>query len=137
MLSDLLPKEATCKVRITGGEEIEISFRPFTLRDLAWMQDEFDTDQKRRDVAKLKAEALCKIIWYMMKAESKALFREIKFVKYDDENDTSEEIKIKGYEKLLHLLASQEDMIEAFSVYSQMESLNNFMPDFAKKKAKT
>jgi len=137
MLSKLLPKEAKCIVRITGGEEIEISFRPFTLRDLAWMQDEFDTERKRRDVAQLKAEPLCKIIWHLMKPESKELFKPIKFVDYDEESEKSFTVEIKGYKKLMHSLFSQEDLITAFSAYTETEGLNNFIPDFAKKKAET
>ncbi len=137
MLNDLLPKSATCKVHIVGGEEIEISFRPFTLRDLAWMQNEFDTDEKRRNVSKLKADALCKIIWYMLTPESKGRFRNVKFVDYDEQEQKEVPVIVTGYEKLLHLFASQEDMIKAWMAYCQTESLNNFLPDFAKKKATT
>jgi hypothetical protein len=137
MLSDLLPKSASCKIRLIGGEEIEISFRPFTLRDLAWMQDEFDTQKGRSDLAKMKAEAVCKVIWYMMKPESKALFKNIEFVDFDEETQEEKKVLITGYEKLLHSFYSQEDMLSAWIAYSETENLNNFLPEFAKKKILT
>lgn len=135
MLNDLLPKSASCKIRLIGGEEIEISFRPFTLRDMAWMQDTFDTEKQRRALTQMKAEPICKVIWYMLTPESKALFKNIEFVEYDEEAQEEKKVIVSGYEKLLHCFYSQEDMFAAWVAYSETENLNNFLPEFAKKKA--
>jgi hypothetical protein len=134
MLKDLAPKNLSCKIKIVTGEEIEIFFRPFTLKDLAWNQEQFDTDEKRVALAELRAEPICKIIWHMLTPETKENFSSFTFIDYDEVNEVKTEKKVIGYEKLLHLFYSQEEMLKAFIAYSQLESLNNFLPDIVKKK---
>lgn len=133
---EILPKETSCKVKLVGGVEVELNFRPFTLRDLAWTLDEFDTEEKKLEIMQLKPNAICRIIWRMLKPESKELFKEIVFQDYDDDKEESYTVKVTGWEKLLHSLASYEEMINAFSTYAQSENANGFFDVGAKKKVK-
>lgn len=129
-----MPKGASCKIKIITGEEIEIFFRPFTLKDLAWNQEEFSTAEKQQDLAALKADPICKIIWHMLTPQTKEMFSSFTYIEFDEINEVKTEKKVVGYEKLLHLFFSQEEMLKAFITYSQMESLNNFLPETVKKK---
>lgn len=137
MSRDILPLETSCFVELSNGEKVELVFRPFTLRDYAWIQHEISTPEIRAALSRLDPEIVCKIIWQMLTPESKDQFRNIKFVEYDDEKECAVETKILGYKKLLHSFATPVEMLKAFNAYSESESLNQFFPDLSKKKVLT
>lgn len=132
-LVDFSSKTKTCSVELVGGETVDLTFRPFTLADLAWMQEEFPTEEESIAIAQMKAEPLCKIIWNQLTAESKSYFSNIRFEKYDEETEETELIKVLGYKKILHSLKDDKEMIKAFMTYSEVENLNSFVPDQKKK----
>ena len=135
MLDKLLSHESECEVKI-GGVSVTLTLRPFTLGDLAFMQKEFPTEQSRMEIAKLNAEPLCKIVWHMLTPESKDHFSNIRFTDYDEEKECIVDKKVTGYKKLFHSIEGTDDLLKLFTAYSLSESLNNFIPDVLKKKAK-
>ena len=131
MLKDIVPEKTSCEILLIGGEKIEITFRPFTLRDLAWLQSEFDSDEKIRDLNLLKAESIAKAVWQMMDAQSKAQFGNIIFEDFDEETGQILRVKVTGYKKLLHSVGSQKDLINAYFAQSASQSMNNFIEEYA------
>lgn len=134
---EIAPTETSCEVSLQGGHKVVLTFRPFNLADVAWMQHNFDTDEKRLKLASMSVDEVSQLIWHMLTPESKSTFSNIKFQEYDEERECEIEVKITGYKKLQYALASQEDLIKLFATYSQSESLNSFIPSAHKKKVKT
>lgn len=126
-------KSKSCKVELVGGSKVELTFRPFTLADLAWLQDEFSTEEEALEIAAMKAAPLCKIMWNQLTNESKQFFSNIKYEKFDEEKEEAEIVKLMGYQKLLHSIKDQENMFKAFAAYSEVEGMNSFIPDEKKK----
>ncbi|MGR3219271.1 MAG: hypothetical protein ACUZ8H_05555 [Candidatus Anammoxibacter sp.] len=131
-LGDFAAKTTSCKIELVGGQKVELTFRPFTLADLAWSQ-EFTTEQAF-EIAAMKAVPLCKIIWNQLTPECKAFFSDISYEKFNEETEQIETVKLMGYEKLLHSVKDQQNMIIAFSAHSKVENLNSFIPENEKKK---
>lgn len=135
-LGEFAAKTKSCNVELVGGSEVELTFRPFTLADLAWLQSEFSTEEEALEIAGMKAAPLCKIMWNQLTPECKSFFSDITYEKFDDVTEEIETVKLMGYQKLLHAIKDQEQMIIAFTAYSEVENLNSFIPDEKKKKAK-
>lgn len=130
----ICPKKVTCTVKLVGGEEVELLFRPFTLRDFAWIQQEFDTEEKRLQITEFKIEAVTKLIWNSLENESKALFQGVKFHDFDEETGKEFEVKVRGHEKLMHSIADQAELLKAFASFVEIKNFNDFVPDNSKKK---
>ena len=81
----------------------------------------------------MKATPLCKIMWNQLTPECKLFFSGIAYEKFDEETDEIEIVQLMGYQKLLHAIKDQEQMIIAFMAYSEVENLNSFIPDEKKK----
>lgn len=124
----------TCKIELMGGKRVQLTFRPFTLADLAWLQNEFNDEQDALDIAALKSTPICKIIWHQLTIESQSFFSDITFEQLNPETEEPETIRLVGYEKLLHSFKDNENMLEAFTCYSEVKGINNFMPDEKKKR---
>lgn len=135
-LSDFSAKTTSCKIELVGGQKVELTFRPFTLADLAWIQNEFGSEDSALEIAAMKAVALCKIMWNQFTPECKSFFSGISYERFNEETEQIETVKLMGYEKLLHSIKDQNQMIIAFAAYSEVENLNSFIPDEKKKKMK-
>lgn len=133
-LGDFAAKTTSCKIELVGGQKVDLTFRPFTLADLAWLQEEFNTNEQALEIAEMKAAPLCKIMWNQLVPECKAFFSDISYEKFNDETEQVETVKLMGYEKLLHSIKDQKNMLVAFAAYSEVENLNSFMPENEKKK---
>jgi len=133
-LGDFSAKTKSCNVELLGGGEAELTFRPFTLADLAWLQSEFSTEEQALEIAGMKAAPLCKIIWNQLTPECKSFFSDITYEEFNEETGEIETVKPMGYKKLYHSIKDQEQMIVAFASYSEVENLNSFIPDEKKKK---
>ena len=132
-LGDFAAKTTSCEVELVGGSKVELTFRPFTLADLAWLQSEFSTEEQALEIAGMKATPLCKIMWNQLTPECKLFFSGITYEKFDEEKEEIETVQLMGYQKLLHAIKDQEQMIIAFTAYSEVENLNSFIPDEKKK----
>ena len=136
-LESFSAKSKSCNVELVGGSKVELTFRPFTLADLAWLQNEFSTEEEALEIAAMKAAPLCKIMWNQLTAESKQLFFDIKYEMLNEETNEIEIVSLIGYQKLLHSFKDQEQMLIAFTAYSEVENLNSFIPDEKKKRKMT
>lgn len=134
MLSKLSPKEARFKVNLIGGREVEITLRPFTLGDKAWMENSFDTTEKALSVANMEAEAWARILWHQMDIDSRDIFMNIAFQKVDEKTNKVTEIKPEGYERLLEALYSVKDILEGIEAFNLCQGNNGFTDDGLKKK---
>lgn len=113
---------------------MEISFRPFTLRDLAWFERTYTTDQDRVDLAAQKAEAIAKIVWHMLTPESKQTFCTIKFEDFNEETEEIIEVSLTGYEKLLFAMNDLVQLLKAYAVLATSKSMNDFYESLSPKK---
>lgn len=135
-LTDFAAKTTTCKIELLDGSKVELTFRPFTLADLAWLQENFGTEKKALEIAEMKAVPLCKIMWNQLSNESKIFFSGITYEKFDEKTEEVEIIKLIGYEKLLHSVKNNKNLLLAFAAYSEVENLNSFIPEKKKKMMK-
>ena len=134
-LTDFAAKTTTCEIELVGGSKVELTFRAFTLADLAWLQEEFSTEEKALDLQNLKVIPVCKVIWNQLSNESKDFFSDISYEKFNDETEEVEIVKLMGYKKLVHAI-DHDNMLVAFLAYSRVQNLNSFIPDEKKKKMK-
>ena len=135
-LTDFAAKTTTCEIELVGGSKVELTFRPFTLADLAWLQEEFSTEKEALEIAAMKAAPLCKIMWNQLANESKAFFSSVTYEKFNEETEETEDVKLLGYQKLLHAVKDNKNLLIAFATYSEVENLNSFIPEKKKKKMK-
>ena len=134
-LTDFSAKTTTCKVMLVGDNEVELKFRPYTLADVAWLQDEFSTEEAL-EIAAMKATPLCKIMWNQLTNESKSFFSDVIYEKFNEETEETESVKLMGYQKLLHAVKDNKNLLIAFGAYSEVENLNSFIPEKKKKMKK-
>ena len=134
-LTDFAAKTTTCKIELVGGSKVELTFRAFTLADLAWLQEEFSDEKEALDLQNLKVTPICKVIWNQLSHESKDFFSDISYEKFNDETEEVEVVKLVGYKKLVHAI-DHDNMLIAFLAYSKVQNLNSFLPDEKKKKMK-
>lgn len=135
-LAEFSAKKKYCIIYLVGDSKTELTFRPFTLADLAWLQDEFGNEESAFEIAAMKAVPICKIIWNQLTPESKSFFSDIQYEKFNEETEEIEIVKLIGYEKLLHSIKDQENMLKAFAAYSEVENINSFIPEKKKKTKK-
>lgn len=133
-LGEFAAKTKSCNVELVGGSKVDLTFRPFTLADLAWLQEEFNTEELAIEIAEMKAVPVIKIIWNQLTNECKKDFHDIKYEMLNEETNKIEVVKIIGYQKLLHAIKDQNQMLVAFTAYTEVENLNSFLPDEKKKK---
>lgn len=134
-LVDFSAKSKTCDIKLVGGIEVELSFRPHTLADTAWLQSSFsekDADQ----IANLDAKPLCKIIWNQLTSECKEYFSGIEYQKFNEETEKSETIRLMGYEKLFRSILDTENLLIAFTAFNEVRELNSFIDNEKKKSQK-
>ncbi len=125
---DLVTTEETCEIELLDGQKTDIAFRPFTLRDLHWVQTNFSqTDLK------LTHDFMAQVVWHMMTPASKTLFGNIKFTEFDEETGQEYEVKKLGHEKLLLSIGSQESMLNAYLVVDNLNKFHHFNDDGKKK----
>jgi hypothetical protein len=135
MLGGLNPKESRFKVNLIGGRKVEITLRPFTLGDKAWMESTFNTEDAALGIANMNVDPWARIIWHQMTPESRDIFMRIKFEPRVDET-TNEPIDImpEGHERFLEALFSVDDILSGIKAFSECQGQNDFQDDGVKKK---
>ncbi len=136
MPDKLLSKDGKLKVTLKGGGQVQLRFRPYVLRDKAWMQKEFPTEEDQLAIAGLMIDPIAKIVWNSLDIESQKAFAQVTFIGLNKETAEEEEIKVFGYEKLIYGLENEDQLMALFVLYGQMKEENDFAPN-DKKKVKT
>ncbi len=136
MPDKLLSKDGKLKVTLKGGGQVQLGFRPYELRDKAWMQKEFPTEEDQLAIAGLMIDPIAKIVWNSLDIESQKAFAQVTFIGLNKETAEEEEIKVFGYEKLIYGLENEDQLMALFVLYGQMKEENDFAPN-DKKKVKT
>ena len=117
-LSDLKPKSASFFIRV-GGKKKKITLRPFTLRDQAWIQENFKDEELLEKILMHNITAIGRVIWQMMDPKSKKAIMSIKATFEDIDPITGKEVVVDpvGYERLISFLddKSLQDGLEAFA----------------------
>ena len=135
--TDFSAKAVTCKINLKGGKEVELTFRPFELADIAWIQNEFDAEEKLQSIIDMKVVPLCKIIWHQLDDESKIFFSNITYEEFNEDTEEVEVVKLIGYEKFMRAADGQENMLKAYvHGYLKVQNVNSFIEDEKKKKMK-
>ena len=75
-------------------------------------------------------------MWNQLSNESKIFFSDITYEKFNEETEEAEYVKLMGYEKLLHAVKDNKNLLIAFAAYSEVENLNSFIPEKKKKTMK-
>ena len=133
MLGNFSPKETSFKANLKDGREVELFLRPYSLADMSWNQEEFQTEQDRIDIASMKIDPLSKLIWHQLKEESKKIFMDFTFVK-EDEDGNEIEVKPEGYQRLIDGFSDFKSLISGYAAFAETMEKNGFLPDTDKKK---
>ena len=75
-------------------------------------------------------------MWNQLSNESKIFFSDITYEKFNEETEEAESVKLMGYQKLLHAVKDNKNLLIAFAAYSEVENLNSFIPEKKKKTMK-
>lgn len=140
-LSDFAPQEATFKAEIIDGKDektgktktriVELTLRPFTLRDADWYQKALaspeDIMRFVADTHELKVEPMARMIWHQLTGEGKQIFLKMKFIKEDPETGAEIEAGPEGWERLVEAMFRVEDLLEGFWAFIKCREGNSFL----------
>jgi len=126
-LESLSPQSAEAVVKLKTGREVKLTMRPYTLHDHAWFQKQFGTDEDKQAIAAMRLEPIARFSWHMLTPESRAVFANIKYEKYDDDGNPVKEIE--GYERLLFGIESEESFWALLSAFGECRGMNSFISD--------
>ena len=133
MLGKFSAKETSFKANLKDGRTVNLFLRPYCLADMAWMQDNFSSEEDTKAIQRLDIDISCKCIWHQLKAESKQIFLDFKYTK-EDENTVEVEYSPEGYERFLEGILDFNSFIVAYAAYADSMQKNGFIPDTSKKK---
>lgn len=126
MLTKFAPRSVDFKVALKDGRSVNLTLRPFTLLDQAWMQRTFSTKEDQMNIAQLKVEPMAKIVWHQMDQDSHDIFNRIKFT--GGQNP-------EGYERFLEALTDVNELLKGFTAFAECRGENGFTEKPSKKKA--
>ena len=133
-LADFAPKEARFEVNLIGGRNVELTLRPFTLGDKAWMENTFPTEADQLAIANIETEPWSCIIWHQMTRESRDIFMKIKFQKLDENTNKPIDCQPEGHVRYMEALHAVKDLLSGMEAFSKCRGDNEFQDDGVKKK---
>ena len=151
-LSNFAPQQASFKAEVIDGIDektgkiktrtLELTLRPFTLRDADWYQKAFTSPEDIirfvADTQDLKVEPMARMIWNQLCAEDKQIFMNMKFVKEDPETGQILDVRPEGWERLIEAMFRIEDLLAGFQAFILCREGNSFLAiDGDEKKKKT
>jgi len=133
-LPKLLPKPAEFEVYFNDGKTRTLELRPYTLRDEAYLQENYESEELAQKLQNLDPRLLAQLIWRQLTPKSKKLFKDVKAI-----DDDGNEVELKGYEKLMESFGGIAQIMNAFSSLMECRGLNSILedPEFESKKKKT
>ena len=129
MLIRFAPKEARFKANLLNGRAVEVTLRPFTLLDHAWMQQNFGSEEYQNKIKDLDIDTLARIIWHQLTKESQDIFNNLEF-----KNSDGSDISIIGHERFLESLGDVSELLKGFAAFTQCRGDNNFVDTLLSKK---
>lgn len=108
-LTDLHPKDAKFTVEIHGTDRkanYTFRLRAFTLRDDAWLQNNFDTEELTKKLALQDTETLGRIVYNQLVAEDKRFLHDN--IKIEDSDGRIVQDEFDGHHRLLACLQGTE-----------------------------
>lgn len=124
-LKDLAPKPASFSVG-QGKRKIMLNVRPFTLRDDAWLSQNFEEAELVGMFEARDATVFGKVLWQMLTPKSKALVdKHVRFVDYDEKSKSEFDVDADGHEKLMSALQSPEERIAAMQAIMAARGVSN------------
>ena len=135
MLKALIQKGSSCKVKI-AGKDVRLHFRPFTMRDMAWVDELLNTDEARAEFAAMRSDLIARAIWHLFTPESKQFFSGVRFTDVNDDGDIID-VDVLGHEKLMESITNPADIFDMFEAMTETQNISAFIPSLIKKKIKT
>jgi hypothetical protein len=123
-LSKLLPKKSQFDVVFNNGKQYTLHLRPYTLRDEAYLRDNFDMQELAQGLQSLDLTLISKLVWRQLEPESKKIFDRVKAV-----DDDGNEVDLQGYEKLMESFGGVEQIIYAFNAVMKARGLNSVVDE--------
>jgi len=108
-LTDLHPKDAKFTVEIHGADRkanYTFRLRPFNLRDDAWIQNNFTTEEMTKKLALQDTETIGRLVYNQLVAEDKRFLREN--IKIEDSEGKFVQDELDGHHRLLACLQGTE-----------------------------
>lgn len=130
-LTKLTPKEVNVNVILATDTQdiVTLTLRPYTVADYAWFQEHFSEGKDQEALAKGHLEAIAKIAWYQLTAESKNLFLNVTYRKHDEDSGEEIEVPARGYHKLMYALYGEESFWALLDAFIRCKGLNGFVED--------
>ncbi len=129
-LSRLKPRHVETLVLLQGGASVVVRFRPYTMADHAWFQENFLDDDEQKKLALLQVEPIAKIAWHMMDNESKKLFSEqITYKEYNEATGQEDVLAVHGHKKLLHAINGEESFWALLDAFTQCKGHDGFVSE--------
>lgn len=127
---NLLPRESSFTVSFVDGKKRTLILRPFTLRDEAYLQQEFANSDILDKLTSLDVNFACKMVWRQLVPESKELFDDV--VAIDDDGKVIKDAE--GYEKFASAFGGVEQLAAAYNALLECRGMNSILDDSSKKK---
>lgn len=126
-LNAFKPKSVKFKISYPtkkGDIGFDLEFRPFTMRDELWIDDEIGTKEEvARIFESLEALTILKMTWHQLDIESKRKIMAIKSVDMNEDGDEVE-VSLTGIEKLTELVGGGEDILKILTAFNACKGIN-------------
>ncbi|MBL4761286.1 MAG: hypothetical protein JKY93_01135 [Gammaproteobacteria bacterium] len=124
-LLSLESKRTYFSIRVKGREK-RLLFRPFILRDEAWLQRVWDLENLSKKILDRDVHTIAKIIWHQLEPKSKQMVMNIKATYIDVDPQTGKKIKVnpQGYARLIEFLDT-ESFDQALSAWNKVRKINS------------
>ena len=126
-LNNLNPRAVDVLVVLKGGQTVKIGLRPFSMRDHAWFQDNFKSDEEVLEIAKTQISTIAKIAWNQMDVESKKIFTGATYI--DVVNGKEIEVRLYDEQTLVNSLESELEFHKLLDGYLKTQGLNGFITE--------
>lgn len=123
-LPKLLPKPSEFTVTFHDGKTRKLKLRPYTLRDEAYLQENFDSIELSKKLNKLDVRLISQLVWRQLEPESRKIFDNVKVI-----DDSGNEVQIEDYEKLMESFGGLDQIVFAFNSLLKARGLNALLEE--------
>ena len=122
-LADMKPKESKLKISTIKQE---LTLRPITLADEAWLDSEYGADEIQKIFTDVKIVEISRIVFRLLEIESKKLFKKQK-VDFVTEDGDVKEVELGGVELLKRACVGWDDKMAL--IQALIDNLNISRPE--------
>lgn len=121
-IQDMVPQSVEWDLSEKAGQELVLTFRPFTVNDEAWLDRHYGKELEKV-FSEFKTIEITKIAFNQLELESKRKLMAVKFTDMDEDGNEIEIAK-KGPEKIQCLLASWQEQADLIKMLVRTRGLS-------------